>query len=564
MPAVPTRLTALGAARPERVRWAVVAGVIAIGALHVISYRQVSNPDGISYLDAGEAWWSGDWDVALSPYWSPLYSVLTGGAVHFVDPSPRWEAPLVQAVNFAVYCFVAATYGWLVREIRRAGAAPGLGEAVWTVLAWSVFVWCVYWLTMPTTMSPDLLSAGLVFLAAGCLVRLVRGAAGAGTFAALGLVLGFNALAKAAMFPMALVILAVATLAVRPLRRAVARGALAALVFAVVVAPYVVALSAEVGRPTFGESGRLNYAWYVDGLPPVHWQGEPPGYGTPVHPTRRLSSTPDAFTFARPGHGSIPTWYDPVFWNEGVRPRFDLHGHVRVLGDAFTDFAGQAMFIVPFLGLLAGSLMLARAGPGVREARAALLRWWPLLVTAVAVVAMYSAVHLEQRHTGAFAALFWLPVLAAVGGRGLRRPRLRTAGVLTALAGTVLMLGAGVVRDLRNVVDRPEQRDEQWRVAAGLEATGAGPGARLVFVGDDQESSFAYFVRLSGSQLVADIVGPADFWHDTPAERERLLALIVRETHADAVVTPHAPPAGAEAGWRPIPQTRFYVRRLDR
>jgi hypothetical protein len=48
------------------------------------------------------------------------------------------------------------------------------------------------------------------------------------------------------------------------LRQALPRVLIAALMFILTAGPYVVALSTAKGRPTFGDSGRLAYVWYVN------------------------------------------------------------------------------------------------------------------------------------------------------------------------------------------------------------------------------------------------------------------------------------------------------------
>src|SRR5690242_18466110 len=53
--------------------------------------RNAINPDGISYLDIGDAWWHGDFRSAINPYWSPMYSWILGGALRLIKPSMMWE-----------------------------------------------------------------------------------------------------------------------------------------------------------------------------------------------------------------------------------------------------------------------------------------------------------------------------------------------------------------------------------------------------------------------------------------------------------------------------------------
>jgi Na+-translocating ferredoxin:NAD+ oxidoreductase RnfD subunit len=63
------------------------------------------NPDGVAYLDIGDAYFRGDWEVAISTVWSPLYAWILGAVMWLVEPSMRWEFPLVHLVNFFIFCW---------------------------------------------------------------------------------------------------------------------------------------------------------------------------------------------------------------------------------------------------------------------------------------------------------------------------------------------------------------------------------------------------------------------------------------------------------------------------
>jgi len=90
-------------------------------------------------------------------------------------------------------------------------------------------------------------------------------------------------------------------------------------IFAAIVGLYIWALSEAKGRFTWGDSAWLNVAIHVNGVPYVNWQGGPESSGQPIHPTRQLSMRPPIFEFATPIPGTYPPWYDPAYWNEGVR-----------------------------------------------------------------------------------------------------------------------------------------------------------------------------------------------------------------------------------------------------
>ena len=116
-------------------------------------------------------------------------------------------------------------------------------------------------------LTPDMLLQGLVYLSAACALRLFLPGSSWKHSAALGLALGLGYWTKAAMFPVALVLLAL--LFVKPpgdhLRRR--HSVIALACFFLVSAPLVFSLSHQKHRFTIGDSGKLNYAWFVGGVP---------------------------------------------------------------------------------------------------------------------------------------------------------------------------------------------------------------------------------------------------------------------------------------------------------
>lgn len=91
-------------------------------------------------------------------------------------------------------------------------------EWAWCGLGYAFFIWSSFNLIEIWAVTPDMLVAALVYLAAVVIVRIRFGAASRRTFALLGIVLGLGYLAKAAMFPMAFIFLAVRLVSVGNLR----------------------------------------------------------------------------------------------------------------------------------------------------------------------------------------------------------------------------------------------------------------------------------------------------------------------------------------------------------
>ena len=87
---------------PRRLRIFFWSLALVLGASQAWATRFTMNPDGISYLDMGDAYWRGDWHMAINAYFSPLYSWILGFFMKVLRPSPYWEYPLAHLVNFLI------------------------------------------------------------------------------------------------------------------------------------------------------------------------------------------------------------------------------------------------------------------------------------------------------------------------------------------------------------------------------------------------------------------------------------------------------------------------------
>ncbi|MGH7544379.1 MAG: hypothetical protein ACREK7_10625 [Gemmatimonadota bacterium] len=523
--------------------------------------RPYSNPDGLSYLQLGEAYLRGDWGAAINRYWSPLYGLVLALVLHVVRPVPRWELPLIHAVNFGIFLLCLGGFAFFWRELVRhrlvGPRASAAGEvtfprSAWIVLGFALFAWSSLTLVGVQRLTPDMLASALVYVLAGSLLRLYRGTHGRYHFLLFGSALGLVCLARLALLPVALVFLAVC-LASTGNRR----GTLAAFgCFALLVGPLLVALSVREGRPSFGAAARLNYAWYVNGVPSVHWRGEPPGSGEPRHPTRQILESPPVYEFGGPVEAPYPPWYDPAWWEEGLRTRFDPKGQLGAVSRTVRDY--NEWFLRKLSGAVAAVLMLY----GLTRGRAGWLRelasWWILLLPALAAIAMYSLIYVEGRHIASFVALAWAALLASV-----RLPATRQARRLVSVAAGVIILvfavnvGTLTVKNLRGFPRGPRERPSD--VAEGLHRMGVQAGDPVAFLGPAMHDAF--WARLAGVDIVAEAFfrpGP-EFWTDAESQRTVVDALFAAGTRA--IVTENVPAGAYHGGWRRIGTTDHFLLR---
>jgi hypothetical protein len=285
----------------RRLETAAVLVAVAAGALYAWTGRYAMNADGITYLDMADAYVRRDWDMAISTVWSPLYAWLLAVGRAALRAGPSSEFPAVQFTNFVIYLAAVACFGFFLRALLRYRRAlppygPSGSKAVVSVPDWAlllggyaVFIWAMLDLIRVELVTPHLTVAALIYLAMGVLLRIAGGEARGRWYLLLGVVLGLAYLARTPMALLALVIVGLAV--VGGWHSAAGRSRLsgptmALAAFVVVAAVHAGPLFLMKDRLPLGDFPKINYAFWVNGYPRQHWQGEPPGSGIPRHPTR--------------------------------------------------------------------------------------------------------------------------------------------------------------------------------------------------------------------------------------------------------------------------------------
>ena len=526
------------------------------------------NTDGVSYIEIAEAYARGEWAAVVNAYWSPLYSWLltplfVGGGV-----PPQYEYLAVHSVNFVILLIAIACFEFFFRRLvgsfsPQDDLAGGVVQAwQWWALGYSLFAYAALVMVDPRLVTPDLLVLAWVCLAAGLLVQVHESAVLRPRLAVgFGAVLGGAYLTKAAMLPIGAVFLITAAVMLR--RRGSTFIAGAALVFLVTAGWWVAVLSYDKGRLTFGESGKLVHAWFVDDLQfASHWQGGPPENGAPAHPTRQLSTAPAAYEFASPVPGTYPVWYDPTYWYEGARSAPTFRQQARAVYHGTAALLGLPLFTPVLVGVVA--FLIGRRSVILR---AVLTRTWYLFVPALAGLGAYALVLVEPRYVAPFVLIGTLALLLTLGTAASRDSGPSSAwpqSVALAVALVVFLIPARQVA--MDVLDTLRSRLSgssfvSWEIARQLPAHGIAPGASVAVIGDTFGAS--HWARLARVRIVAEI--PREeivaFWSAPEAVREETLA-VFRQTDAEAVIATAIPPSVGTAGWMPIGDSGLYLRNI--
>ena len=545
---------------------------VLLGIYQAWDTRHYINPDGLSYLDMGDAYIRGDWRMAINAYWSPFYSWLIGIALFIIKPSPYWETSVVHIVNFMIYLCAMACFHFFLNQFIRYNKLQFekeekekyqlLSEWVWIIFGYSLFIWSSLNLITLTQVTPDLCIAGFVYLASGLLLKIRMEFSPKLTFVLFGIVLGFGCLAKVPFLPIAFLFVGSSAFLIGNFRKNWSRILIAFLFFFIVYGSFIAVLSREKGRFTFGDSGRLNYAWFVNGTTWwVHWQGDEPNSGTPVHPTRKIFDMPAIYEFETPTHATYPPWYDPSFWYEGVSIYFNFKQQIGVLQRHIEDFYFKFFFHFQ-TSLIIGYLLFFLTRPNRSVNLKMILQQWPLLLPSVAAMVMFSLVHVESRFLGAYIVLFWIGLFSGVRYFNSIESKRWANSVIVAIVVVILLitvfpLGMRSYQIFRDFFGgRNPWPHEQYQVAEELNKFGIRSGDKVAFIG---HSFDAYWARLTGVQIIAEIpYKNIDFFWTADHTIKNKVFQIFSDTRAKAILTTEVPPYASMTEWQKIGNTQYF------
>jgi len=521
-------------------------------------------PDSMFYMDMGDQYWKGNWHSALNPYWSPFYGWLTGLMFRATKPSMRWEYPEVHLLNFAIFVATLFCFEFFWRELlalRGDKAWAGVSRLYVWVLGYLLFACVLFGADALAMVLPDLLVAALVLLSSGMMLRFMAGRMGTASAVLLGVLLGVGYLAKSAMLPIAFVAMTTMLIFAWRHRRRKSLIAASLLGFLSVALPFVIALSLNLHRFTFGDSAKVNQGWLVNGVNPKyrHWQGDDMGHADAQHPTRRVFAWPEVYEFATPVEGTYPPGNDPAYWYAGLDSSVHPVREVKVL---FRNIGSIDEYFFGHLGFLTAVLLMMGSLSGrIKDVWRQFVGLWPILVPAVAAFMMFAMVHWEERYTFGM-------MLAGCGAAIASMSTLEEERRICVLRAASLALGSMVVCwVLPNLMWDGYRHGgmpaEQVVIAERLRTMSIEPGDRVALIGD---GFVEYWARLEKVRIVAEVpdvleAGGADsaaaFWDSSP-EIEQEVLNVLRSTGAKAVVAAN-PPRVLPPGWAQIGNTGHAV-----
>ncbi|WP_158794524.1 hypothetical protein [Granulicella sp. L60] len=549
--------------------------------------------DAVSYMDIADLIRAHNWHAVISGYWNPLYPALLALGQTVFHPTRFTELHAYYMVNFGIFllqmlAIVVFTDALIqLRTLRETStakptAAPFLLDR-YTIryLGIALLVLSAQRELSMGKVRPDaLLQAFLLFALAALLKHLathhLRYAA------LLGLALGLAYLTKSFAFAFTLLcILALIIFRILWQRSsptlAIASGLLALLCFAIITGPYIAALSHQKDRFDIGDSGPLNYAWFVSGTEQMHLQPNQPSlYGTAEvhlkHPQQQLLASPRIYSYRQLPYGTYPNWFDPSYWNDQVKPHMNPRLQIAILKDCtlrnLRFLANHPEpWLLLFLLLLTGARLHREGTPSTNAF------WICPIALGLALICIYSTVHVEDRYVTTGFLFLLLPLFASLR----LSPSIEAAIPRTAATSAILLLAllavgesARSVGELRRALINAGSTSgwyqlEIFQAAHALNALGVGPGDTIACVGDRACLRDQYWARLAGVRILTEIDEPAEPLNAAFASmpnRDQALALL-RQQDAKLLVGHFKGNSSVSPIWHQLGDSRFYFLPLN-
>jgi hypothetical protein len=585
----------------------------ALAALVTFGYARYDafqiDGDAIAYMDIGDLLRAHQWAGIVNGYWHPMYPAFLSLGHFLFRATLVTELRSYYLVNFVIFLMemlAVVTFTDAIVRLRTALQPPAshidflLDRYPLRYLGLALLVIASQRELSLGKVRPDaLLQAFLLFALAALLTHLATNRL---RYAALmGLALGCAYLTKSFAFVLAfLCILALVIYRWLWLKHSPARILPAALVaficFAVVAGPYVAALSSQKGRLDFGDSGSLNYAWYVGGTEKMHLQPyQTSQFGSAEvhlkHPERELLHAPLILSYAALPYGTYPDWFDTTYFNDQIKPHFTFRGELPraarncVLVVRYLFNHPEALILLGFLTLL-GPRLTVRWNPHDPRTNSF---WLVPTLLGVLIWSVYAIVNTEERYVTVAYLTIILTLFATLR---LPNPRpeptspsqppnrilnlRRSASALIFLL-ALLTIGESlrtVLEDRRNlaVLDYPGgwYSPTQVHVADSLRSLGLQPGDTIACIGFTACLDDPYFARLDRVRILTEIYDP-----NTPVypflatlpNRDQAIA-ILRDQGARVLVADfgHARVSDSDPAfrnWQQLGDTTFYALPLN-
>lgn len=542
---------------------------IPLGALEAWTGRYSMNPDGISYLDIGDAYFRGDGKMAINAYWSPFYSWLLGLAGYLFKPSPYFESSLVHLVNFLIFLFALVSFHFYLTQLlsfRRSQSdiiskkkAAFLPEEVLLVLNCLLFLWSTLSLTSVESVTPDICVSAFVYLISGLLLKIRLDQRNLLHFATLGILLALGYLSKSPLFILSFIFLAGSVSSLKDPKKAALQSTIALICFFLIAAPFITALTKSKNRLTFGDAGRINYFWFVNN----EWITFHSLTGSPLkNPIKVLAEDPLIWEFSLSNKATYPLLFDPTYWHEGVKISFNFKRQLStVLNNLAKIFTNSENNLILFTLVLFFSISKRKD-----ELLKKFLPYWFLIIPALSALLMYSLIIFDFRHLSPFLVILATSFFSALSQPGKKDTQRWLLPIIFSL---VLFISVPLfyhaLRQSYSVLkylvrEKTPQSHLQWYLASRMATLGLQKEDKVLYSGD---SYGAYWARLAEVQIAAETKESNSFCEANKLIQPEILKLLAKVKIKAVVAQIKSDRCFSPNTWERVGDTDFYLYFLE-
>jgi hypothetical protein len=559
--------------------------------------------DAVAYMDIGDLMRSHQWAGIINGYWNPLYpAALATGNILF-HPTRYTELHAYYMVNFGIFLLemlavVAFTDALIqLRELRETGTAGRnplpflLDRYALRYLGIAILVISSQRELSMGKVRPDALL--LVFLLFALAALLKHLATNQLRYAALmGLALGLAYLAKSFAFVFTFLCI-LALIAFRffwqrqPITRIAISAVLVFVCFSLVAGPYIAALSHQKGRFDFGDSGNLNYVWFVAGTEKMHLQQNQTAlFGSAdvhlKHPEKQLLDSPPMFSYKQLPYGTYPDWFDTSFFNERIKAHMNPRLQIVVIGQCIMRILRYMCNHPEAYALLAVLLLLgARLYPAWQPTANAF--WLVPFLLGIATLCIYGIVNVEDRYLSAAFLVLLLPLFAAMRiSPAAENSTVQSVATRTAASAAIALLALLAIGESARTVGELRRHlvfalsptgwydHDIFPAAHALNDLGVGPGDTVACIGTIACLYDHYWARLAGVRILTEIYEPnPPLYPYLAATPNREQAYEIARREGAKVLVGYFDPGlmtgtnPVSAGWHELGQTHFYALPLN-
>jgi len=529
-----------------------LAALVTFGYALYDSYQ--IDGDAVAYMDIADNLRAHHWAGIVNGYWHPMYPAMLALGHALLRATLATELRAYYLVNFGIFLLGMVAVVLFTDSIvrMREVASQQVSESASQQAGYLLDRYAMRYLGVALLViasqrelslgkiRPDALLQTFLLLAIAAL--LAHLASNRLRYAAwMGVALGCAYLTKSFAFVFAfLCIISLVVFRWIWLRHRTARILPAVLVaftcFAIVAGPYVAALSMQRGRFDFGDSGALNYAWYVGGTEKMHLQPTQTGqFGSSdvhlKHPEKELLHSPQVFSYAAMPYGTYPDWFDTTYWNEQIKPHFRLRDDLPrvarncVLVGRYLFNHPEGLVLLALLLVLGARMKLEWKPTSQKRDMGHPAFWLTPLLLGVAIWGIYGLVNTEERYVTVAYFCILLTLFAALrlpdaqGEADLPAERTTAVNLRFATSALILLLALLATGESLRIVleDRrqlPRGYPGGWysptmaHVAEGLQSLGIKPGDSVACVGPVACLNDPYWARLAGVRILTEIYDP--------------------------------------------------------